>query len=37
MVYVPEGLAYGYQTLTEGVKIFHQMSQVYSPEHARGV
>jgi dTDP-4-dehydrorhamnose 3,5-epimerase len=37
MLYVPEGLAHGYQTLTDGAEVFYQMSQVYSPEHARGV
>lgn len=37
MLYVPEGFAHGYQTLTDGTEVFYQMSQVYSPEHARGV
>lgn len=37
MLYVPEGFAHGYQTLTDGAEVFYQMSQVYSPEHARGV
>jgi dTDP-4-dehydrorhamnose 3,5-epimerase len=37
MLYVPEGFAHGYQTLTDGAQIHYQMSQVYSPEHARGV
>lgn len=37
MLYVPEGFAHGYQTLTDSAEIFYQMSQVYSPEHARGV
>jgi dTDP-4-dehydrorhamnose 3,5-epimerase len=37
MLYVPEGFAHGFQTLAPDSEIFYQMSQVYSPEHARGV
>jgi dTDP-4-dehydrorhamnose 3,5-epimerase len=37
MLYVPEGFAHGFQTLEPDSEIFYQMSQVYSPEHARGV
>ena len=36
MMYCPEGFAHGFITLTEEVEIAYQMSQVYSPEHARG-
>jgi dTDP-4-dehydrorhamnose 3,5-epimerase len=37
MVYIPEGLAHGFQTLEDGSEIFYQMSQAYIPTHARGV
>ncbi len=37
MLYVPEGCAHGFQTLEENTEVLYQMSQRYSPEHARGV
>ncbi len=37
MLYVPEGFAHGFQTLEDESEVFYQMSQIYSPEHARGV
>jgi len=37
MVYIPEGLAHGYQTLTDDTEVFYQMSEVFHPESARGV
>jgi dTDP-4-dehydrorhamnose 3,5-epimerase len=37
MVYIPEGFAHGFQTLEDDTEVFYQMSQFYSPEHARGV
>jgi dTDP-4-dehydrorhamnose 3,5-epimerase len=37
MLYVPEGCAHGFQTLTNDVEVFYQMSAFYSPDHARGV
>jgi dTDP-4-dehydrorhamnose 3,5-epimerase len=37
MLYIPEGLAHGFQTLADSTEVFYQMSQVYSPAHARGV
>jgi dTDP-4-dehydrorhamnose 3,5-epimerase len=37
MVYVPAGLAHGFQTLEDDTEVFYQISQIYSPEHARGV
>lgn len=36
-LYVPEGVAHGYQTLADMTEVSYQMSQVYSPGHARGV
>ncbi len=37
MLYVPEGFAHGYQTLTDNTEVFYQVSQFYSPESERGV
>ena len=37
MLYVPEGFAHGFLTLEDNAEVFYQMSEVYSPEHARGV
>lgn len=37
MVYVPEGCAHGFQTLTGDTEVFYQMSEFYHPENARGV
>ena len=37
MLYIPEGLAHGFQTLAKHSEIFYQMSQPYHPEYARGI
>lgn len=37
MLYVPEGFAHGYLTLTIEAEIFYLVSQFYSPDHERGV
>jgi dTDP-4-dehydrorhamnose 3,5-epimerase len=37
MFYIPAGFAHGFQTLADNTEICYQMSQFYSPEHARGV
>jgi dTDP-4-dehydrorhamnose 3,5-epimerase len=37
IVYVPPGLAHGFQTLENNTEVFYQMSRIYSAEHARGV
>jgi len=37
MLYVPEGLGHGFQTLEDNAEVFYQMSEVYAPNHARGV
>ncbi len=36
MLYIPEGLAHGYQTLTDDTEIFYQISESYHPESAGG-
>ena len=37
MLYIPPGFAHGFQTMTDNTEIFYHMSQLYSPEHSRGV
>jgi dTDP-4-dehydrorhamnose 3,5-epimerase len=37
MLYVPEGFAHGYQTLTDSSEIFYQVSRPYAPTHEAGV
>jgi dTDP-4-dehydrorhamnose 3,5-epimerase len=37
MLYVPEGMAHGFQTLDDDTEVFYQMSTYYAPDHARGV
>jgi dTDP-4-dehydrorhamnose 3,5-epimerase len=36
-LYIPEGLAHGFQTLTHDVEVAYQISEYYRPELARGV
>lgn len=36
-LYVPEGLAHGFQTLVDDTVVFYQMSEFHHPECARGV
>jgi dTDP-4-dehydrorhamnose 3,5-epimerase len=37
MLYVPEGVAPGFQTLADGTEIAYQMSEAYHPDAQRGV
>jgi dTDP-4-dehydrorhamnose 3,5-epimerase len=37
MIYVPEGVAHGFQTLPDGTEVFYQISESHRPECARGV
>jgi dTDP-4-dehydrorhamnose 3,5-epimerase len=37
MLFIPEGFAHGFQTLTDETEVFYQMSQCYAPAYARGV
>ena len=37
MLYIPEGLAHGFQVLEDHSEVFYQMSALYKPECARGV
>lgn len=37
MLYIPEGLAHGFQTLLDNTEVFYQMAEFYEASHARGV
>jgi dTDP-4-dehydrorhamnose 3,5-epimerase len=37
MLYVPEGMAHGFQTLSDNSEVFYQMSEFYCPECEKGV
>jgi dTDP-4-dehydrorhamnose 3,5-epimerase len=36
-LYIPEGFAHGFQTLTDNTEVFYQMSETFHPEYACGV
>lgn len=36
-LYVPEGFAHGFQTLSDATEVFYQMSAYYAPQSAAGV
>jgi dTDP-4-dehydrorhamnose 3,5-epimerase len=36
-LYIPEGCAHGFQTLTDEAELFYQMGAVYAPEYSDGV
>lgn len=37
MLFVPEGVAHGFQTLVDDTEVFYQISREYDPEAQRGV
>jgi dTDP-4-dehydrorhamnose 3,5-epimerase len=37
MLFIPAGLAHGFQTLEDNTEVLYQMSEFYHPECARGV
>lgn len=37
LLYIPKGMAHGFQTLEDDTVVFYQMSEFYHPECARGV
>ena len=37
MLYVPDGVAHGFQTLEDASEVFYQISKPYVPQAARGV
>jgi dTDP-4-dehydrorhamnose 3,5-epimerase len=36
-LYIPAGMAHGFQTLTDDCEVLYQMGRIYVPESARGV
>jgi dTDP-4-dehydrorhamnose 3,5-epimerase len=36
-LYIPEGVAHGFQTLEDNTEVLYQMTAAYAPETARGV
>lgn len=36
MLYIPEGLAHGFQTLADSTEVSYQMSEFFAPECSRG-
>ena len=37
LLYIPEGLAHGFQTLVDGTEVHYRMNRAYAPDHARGI
>jgi dTDP-4-dehydrorhamnose 3,5-epimerase len=37
MLYIPEGMAHGFQTLVDNTEVFYQMSEFYHSESATGL
>ncbi len=37
MLYIPKGIAHGFQTLKDKTSVFYQMSEFYHPKSARGI
>lgn len=37
MIYIPEGMAHGFQTLEDNTEVFYQISQQYMPQYSRGI
>ena len=35
-LYIPKGMAHGFQTLEDETEVFYQISEFYAPESARG-
>jgi dTDP-4-dehydrorhamnose 3,5-epimerase len=37
MLFIPEGFAHGFQTLTDDTEVFYQMSEFFAADCARGI
>ena len=37
MLYIPEGIAHGFQSVEDDSEVFYQMSEMYRPESTRGI
>jgi dTDP-4-dehydrorhamnose 3,5-epimerase len=36
-LYIPKGMAHGFQTLVDNTEVFYQMTEKYMPEFAKGI
>jgi dTDP-4-dehydrorhamnose 3,5-epimerase len=36
-LYIPKGMAHGFQTLVDNTEVFYQMTQKYMPEFGKGI
>ena len=37
MIYIPKGMAHGFQTLEDNTEVSYQMSKYHSPEYSKGI
>ena len=37
MLYIPKGIAHGFQTLADNTLVYYQMGEFFHPESARGI
>lgn len=37
MLYIPKGVAHGFQTLEDNTEVFYQISEFFIPEYSRGI
>jgi dTDP-4-dehydrorhamnose 3,5-epimerase len=37
LLYIPQGVAHGFETLTDDAEVFYEISEFYRPESGRGV
>jgi len=37
MLYIPSGIAHGFQTLVENVEVYYQVSEFYHPDYSKSV
>ena len=37
MIYIPKGIAHGFQTLEDNTEVFYQISDEYMPNYSKGI
>lgn len=37
MLYIPEDVAHGFQSLEDNTEVFYQISEFYAPQYAKGI